>query len=169
MPAAHSTEELRDLNPRRVCLIKPSALGDVCRTTPVLASLRDAFPLARIDWLVHEAFTDAIRVDDVVIVAAARTPQGRLDGSLAALRAVDLGGAAIRGALANAGIGPAEVDMALGHAAVHGRFGDKDLAAILDHRTTGTSGTRHQASEDNSLTQGTSAWSALNGAQEGQA
>jgi len=31
--------------------------------------------------------------------------------------------------------GVAEVDQALGHAAVHARFGHSDLASILDHRT----------------------------------
>ncbi len=45
--------------------------------------------------------------DAVVIVAAARTPQGRLKGQLAALTAVQLGSAAIRGALAQGG-NPAE-------------------------------------------------------------
>src|SRR4029450_3899558 len=44
--------------------------------------------------------------DDVVIVAAARTPQGRLKGQLATLTAVQLGSAAIRGALAQGGIAP---------------------------------------------------------------
>ena len=34
---------------------------------------------------------------DVVIVAAARTPQGRLKGALGSLTAVQLGSAAIRG------------------------------------------------------------------------
>ena len=38
--------------------------------------------------------------DDVVIVAAARTAQGRLKGQLAPLTAVQLGSAAIAGALA---------------------------------------------------------------------
>jgi len=41
-------------------LIRPSALGDVCRTVPVLASLRAAFPTARIDWLVDERYVPAI-------------------------------------------------------------------------------------------------------------
>lgn len=41
-------------------LIRPSALGDVCRTVPVLASLRRAFPGAEIDWLVQEGFEDAV-------------------------------------------------------------------------------------------------------------
>jgi lipopolysaccharide heptosyltransferase I len=45
----------------RILLIRPSALGDVCRTVPVLASLRAAYPNARIDWLVQDAFVDAVR------------------------------------------------------------------------------------------------------------
>lgn len=60
----------------------------------------------------------------------------------------------------------ADVDQALGHAAVHGRFGDTDLASILDHRAAGPAPSRHQASENRSLTQGTSAWSALGTRQE---
>jgi acetyl-CoA C-acetyltransferase len=48
--------------------------------------------------------------DDVVIVAAARTPQGRLKGQLAAFTAPQLGGLAIRGALESAGIPADRVD-----------------------------------------------------------
>lgn len=51
-----------------------------------------------------------------------------------------------------------EVDWALGHAAVHGRFAEADLASILDHHHTGASAARQQATEDRSLTQGTQAW-----------
>lgn len=47
--------------PRRILLIRPSALGDVCRTVPVLVSLRCAFPDASIDWLVQDTFIDAVR------------------------------------------------------------------------------------------------------------
>lgn len=59
--------------------------------------------------------------------------------------------------------GAGEVDWALGHAAVHGRFAEADLASILDHHATtrGAVGQRHQAGEDHSLTQGTSAWARL--------
>lgn len=46
--------------PRRILLIRPSALGDVCRTVPVLVSLKRAFPQARIDWLVQDTFAAAI-------------------------------------------------------------------------------------------------------------
>ncbi|WP_374314850.1 acetyl-CoA C-acetyltransferase [Microbacterium sp.] len=51
--------------------------------------------------------------EDVVIVAAARTPQGRLKGQLAPLTAVQLGSAAIRGALAQGGIPAEAVDAVL--------------------------------------------------------
>lgn len=48
--------------------------------------------------------------DDVVLVAAARTPQGRLGGALAPLPATRLGALAIRGALSRAGIPADAVD-----------------------------------------------------------
>ncbi|MFT4234138.1 MAG: acetyl-CoA C-acetyltransferase [Microbacterium sp.] len=51
--------------------------------------------------------------EDIVIVAAARTPQGRLKGQLAALTAPQLGAAAIRAALEQSGIDPAAVDAAI--------------------------------------------------------
>jgi transposase len=57
-----------------------------------------------------------------------------------------------------------EVDWALGHAAVHARFAEADLASILDHHAHGTpdgTGPAHRAGEDHSLTQGTSGWAAL--------
>ena len=59
---------------------------------------------------------------------------------------------------------PVEVDWALGHAAVHGRFAEADLSSILDHHGRGPAGGERgvlRASEDSSLTQGTSAWAAL--------
>ena len=46
--------------PRRILLIRPSALGDVCRSVPLLVSLRRAYPDATIDWLVQDTFVDAI-------------------------------------------------------------------------------------------------------------
>jgi hypothetical protein len=54
-----------------------------------------------------------------------------------------------------------EVDWALGHAAVHARFAEADLASILDHHTTSAGGPTHSAGEDHSLTQGTSGWATL--------
>ena len=50
------------------------------------------------------------RPDDVVIIGAARTPNGRLKGGLSEVSAVDLGAVAIRGALAKGGVDPTAVD-----------------------------------------------------------
>lgn len=47
---------------------------------------------------------------EVVILAGARTPQGRLNGQLAGLTAVELGARAIAGAIARAGIDTADID-----------------------------------------------------------
>ena len=46
--------------PERILLIRPSALGDVCRTVPLLHSLRKAYPDAQIDWLVRRDWQDAV-------------------------------------------------------------------------------------------------------------
>lgn len=46
--------------PERILLIRPSALGDVCRSVHLLAHLRLAYPDARIDWLVRDGFREAI-------------------------------------------------------------------------------------------------------------
>ncbi len=52
-----------------------------------------------------------------VIVAGARTPMGRLLGSLKDFSAADLGGVAIKGALDKAGVSPEQVDyVIMGHA-----------------------------------------------------
>ncbi len=47
--------------PRRILIIRPTALGDVARTVPVLATLRQTYPNAHIDWLVAKVFADAVR------------------------------------------------------------------------------------------------------------
>lgn len=49
-------------------------------------------------------------MSDIVIVAAARTPQGRLRGQLASFPAPQLGALAIRGALEQAAISPSDID-----------------------------------------------------------
>ncbi|MFO0951395.1 MAG: glycosyltransferase family 9 protein [Isosphaeraceae bacterium] len=47
--------ELASLSPGRVCIIKPSALGDVVNAFPALASLRTLWPQAEIVWVVNTA------------------------------------------------------------------------------------------------------------------
>jgi heptosyltransferase-1 len=45
----------------RILLIKPSALGDVVHTLPVLVKLRARYPNARIDWLITPENADLVR------------------------------------------------------------------------------------------------------------
>ena len=47
--------------PLRILLIRPSALGDVARSVPVLVSLRSAYPEAKISWLLQDGFEDVVR------------------------------------------------------------------------------------------------------------
>ena len=48
--------------------------------------------------------------DPTVIVAGARTPMGRMSGSLKGFSGSDLGGFAIKGALEKSGVAPQDVD-----------------------------------------------------------
>jgi acetyl-CoA C-acetyltransferase len=50
------------------------------------------------------------RTAEIVIAGAARTPMGAFQGELAPLAAPELGGAAIAGAIGNAGVDAAAVD-----------------------------------------------------------
>ena len=56
---------------------------------------------------------------------------------------------------------PGRVDWALGHAAVHERFGEGDLASILAANLDPDAPAAWRAGEDRSLTQGTAGWAAL--------
>lgn len=64
-------EELRQRNWRRILIIKPSALGDVLHTLPVLVKLRRRYPEAQIDWLITPENAEAVRyhpaLDEVVL------------------------------------------------------------------------------------------------------
>lgn len=50
-PGRHTP--LESLEPRRVCIVKPSSLGDVVHALPVLAALRERWPDARFSWIVN--------------------------------------------------------------------------------------------------------------------
>ena len=68
--ARHHPNASDRLGSPRVLLIRPSALGDVARTVSALVTLRRAMPDAKIDWLVNDAFADAVRhhpaIDEVI-------------------------------------------------------------------------------------------------------
>lgn len=47
---------LRDYPARRIAIIKPSALGDILNSLPVLSALRHRYPNAHITWVVNKAY-----------------------------------------------------------------------------------------------------------------
>jgi len=63
--------ELRNLRPDRVCLIKPSALGDIVNALPVLSSLREIWPEAKFAWVVNRSLRGLVdghpELDEVIL------------------------------------------------------------------------------------------------------
>jgi heptosyltransferase-1 len=65
----HSNLDHSDLirhSPQRILIIKPSSLGDVATTLPMLCDLRRAYPEAIIDWLIAPAFASLIQNHDAL-------------------------------------------------------------------------------------------------------
>ncbi len=66
-----SPRRLERLEASRVCIIKPSSLGDVVHALPVLAALRDRWPEAHLAWVVNRPFQDLLRghpdLDEVIV------------------------------------------------------------------------------------------------------
>ncbi len=52
---------LAELRPSRIGLIKPSALGDIVHSLPVLHALRVRYPEAHLTWIVNRAFEPLLR------------------------------------------------------------------------------------------------------------
>ena len=55
-----SASHLSQLQPKRICLIKPSALGDVVQTLPLLPVLKQRFPEAQISWVINRELRDLV-------------------------------------------------------------------------------------------------------------
>jgi heptosyltransferase I len=59
-----------DFEPRRIVLIKPSALGDIVHSLPVLTALRQRFPRAHLSWVVNRIYEPLLcghpHLDDVI-------------------------------------------------------------------------------------------------------
>jgi lipopolysaccharide heptosyltransferase II len=55
MPLRLPIAELASITARRICIIKPSALGDVVQSLPLVPILRRRFPDATIDWVINDS------------------------------------------------------------------------------------------------------------------
>lgn len=87
--------DLRQTEFSRILLIKPTALGDVVHTLPVLVKLRRRYPRAKIDWLVTPENAELVRfhpaLNEVVLFDRRAYRRNRLRafaGTLAMLRAL---------------------------------------------------------------------------------
>lgn len=67
--------------PTSILIIRPSALGDIVRSVPVLTALRRAYPDARIDWLVRDTYTQSVSAHPALSNAVA-FPRVRMGGEL---------------------------------------------------------------------------------------
>lgn len=54
------------LRARRICIIKPSALGDVVQSLPVIHAVRHRFPCATLSWVINDAFAPLIEPTGIV-------------------------------------------------------------------------------------------------------
>jgi lipopolysaccharide heptosyltransferase II len=53
-------DKLNQLDIKRICLIKPSALGDVVQTLPILPAIKNRFPDAHISWVINSGLEPLI-------------------------------------------------------------------------------------------------------------
>jgi heptosyltransferase I len=82
MPLRATPVPLDRLRANRIALIKPSALGDIVHTLPVLEALRVRFPDARLTWVVNRSFAPMIQghpcLNDVLAFDRASMRKGLL-------------------------------------------------------------------------------------------
>lgn len=89
-PISLATSDIRQAEFSRILLIKPSALGDVVHTLPVLDKLRRRYPHARIDWLLTPENAHIVRghpaVSNILLFSRSDfSENGRRLGAVAAL------------------------------------------------------------------------------------
>lgn len=60
MANASLKRRLDELDVRRICVIKPSALGDVIQSLPLLPVLAERFPAAKLSWVINHEFADLL-------------------------------------------------------------------------------------------------------------
>jgi heptosyltransferase I len=66
-----SQSRLARLEPDRVCIIKPSSLGDVVHCLPILSALRARWPSAHLTWVVNHPFREVLEghpaLDELIV------------------------------------------------------------------------------------------------------
>ncbi|MBX7106505.1 MAG: glycosyltransferase family 9 protein [Gemmataceae bacterium] len=81
---------LHQLSPKRVAIVKPSALGDVVHALPVLSALRQRWPAAHLTWVVNRGYAPLLEghpdLDAVLPFDRGAGRRGFMAGSLNVLR-----------------------------------------------------------------------------------
>ncbi len=66
-----SSARLARIEPRRVCIIKPSSLGDVIHALPILSALRTRWPSVHLAWVVNRPFREVLQdhpdLDELIV------------------------------------------------------------------------------------------------------
>jgi heptosyltransferase I len=60
VPRRFDVLTLRNCKPRRICILKPSALGDVVQSLPVLPALRARWPQADVTWVIRDDLSELV-------------------------------------------------------------------------------------------------------------
>jgi len=80
MPPSETALLNLTVEPKRILIVKPSALGDIVHTLPFLHRLRERFKTAHISWLVVPAFASLLNghplLDEVVLFERKRFASG---------------------------------------------------------------------------------------------
>ena len=74
-------KKIAKIQVRKICVIKPSAFGDVVQSLPILAAIKEAFPKATISWVINTGLASLIDdhplIDEVILFNRKDTFSGR--------------------------------------------------------------------------------------------
>lgn len=66
-----SSPSLAAIEPARVCILKPSAMGDILHAMPILSALRSRWQGARLSWVVNRSFAELLEghpdLDELIV------------------------------------------------------------------------------------------------------
>jgi lipopolysaccharide heptosyltransferase I len=66
-----SRVSLATIEPERVCIIKPSSMGDILHAMPIISALRARWPSAHLSWVVNRPFSELLEghhdLDELII------------------------------------------------------------------------------------------------------
>jgi lipopolysaccharide heptosyltransferase I len=80
------SQRIARLQPQKICIIKPSSLGDVVHSLPIVPALRRRFPSSYISWVVSSAFRSLLEGNPELdrVIAYNRGGSGISTGGLTA-------------------------------------------------------------------------------------